>query len=133
MAHILIVEDDAHSAKLLNVRLAHLGHTIMVAQDGNQAFACIQAQAPDLILLDVMLPRISGFQVLEQLKLNRTTNRIPVLMLTVRTDEQSIRTGIEGGADAYLSKPIDFPDLVQRIETCLRRSTRPALRTPHDG
>src|SRR5205809_7337933 len=91
MAHILIVEDDAHSAKLLNVRLAHLGHTIMVAQDGIQAFACIQAQAPDLILLDVMLPRMSGFQVLEQLKLNRTTNRIPVLMLTVRTDTQSIR------------------------------------------
>src|SRR5438093_8876729 len=133
MAHILIVEDDAHSAKLLNVRLAHLGHTIMVAQDGSQAFACIQTQVPDLILLDVMLPRISGFQVLEQLKLNRTTNQIPVLMLTVRTDEQSMRTGIEGGADAYLSKPIDFSDLVQWIETCLRRSTGPVLRSAHDG
>jgi DNA-binding response OmpR family regulator len=133
MAHILIVEDDAHSAKLLNVRLAHLGHTITVAQDGVQAFACIQAQAPDLILLDVMLPRISGFQVLEQLKLNRTTNRIPVLMLTVRTDAQSIRTGMEGGADAYLSKPIDFPDLFERIETCLRRSTTPAIGSPIDG
>jgi DNA-binding response OmpR family regulator len=133
MAHILIVEDDAHSAKLLNVRLAHLGHTIAVAQDGNQAFACIQAQAPDLILLDVMLPRISGFQVLEQLKMNRTTNQIPVLMLTVRTDEQSIRTGMEGGADAYLGKPIDFPDLFRRIEACLQRGTRPALRSPHDG
>jgi DNA-binding response OmpR family regulator len=101
---------------------------ITVAHDGDQAFACIQAQAPDLILLDVMLPRISGFHVLEQLKRNRTTNPIPVMMLTVRTDERSVRAGMAGGADAYLSKPIDFPDLIERIETCLTRRAAPTLR-----
>jgi DNA-binding response OmpR family regulator len=121
MAYILVVEDDAYIAKLLSVRLTHSGHSIIEARDGNQALARARSHAPDLILLDVTLPAMNGFAVLQHLKQNPTTHEIPVLMLTAQTDGRSVLTGIDRGADAYLTKPIDFPDLIQRIERCLSR------------
>jgi DNA-binding response OmpR family regulator len=133
MAHILVVEDDAFIAKLLRVRLEHSGHTITVAPDGNQALTYVQSEAPDLILLDIMLPGMDGFQVAKRLKLDITTSHIPIVMLTARADGQSMMTGIAHGADTYLTKPIDFPDLLQRIETCLRHSALSGLRPPDEG
>jgi DNA-binding response OmpR family regulator len=132
MAHILVVEDDAATVKLLRFRLEHSGHTITVVGDGAQALACVHAQAPDLILLDVMLPGLSGFQVARQLKFDITTQLIPIVMLTARADAQSMMAGIERGADDYLTKPIDFPGLLRSIETCLRHSAMPAHRPPSD-
>jgi len=132
MAHILVVEDAAAIVKLLRFRLEHSGHTITVVPDGAQALASVHAQAPDLILLDVMLPSLSGFQVARQLKFDITTQHIPIVMLTARSDAQSMMAGIERGADVYLTKPIDFPELLRSIETCLRHSAMPARRSPPD-
>jgi DNA-binding response OmpR family regulator len=132
MAHILIVEDNTAITKLLRVRLEQRGHTITAVADGAQVGPCVYAQAPDLILLDVMLPRVGGFQVARQLKLDMTTRHIPIVMLSVRSDAQSVMTGIEGGADVYLTKPIDFPELLRSIETCLKHSAPPAHRPPSD-
>src|SRR5207244_3862022 len=97
MAHILIVDDDAYIAKLLSVRLERSGHSTIWASDGNQALARARAQAPDLILLDVMLPGMNGSAVLKHLKQNQATRAIPVMMLTAQTDGNSVHTGIDGG------------------------------------
>jgi DNA-binding response OmpR family regulator len=128
MAHILIVEDDTFIAKLLSVRLERSGHSVIWASDGNEALTHAHACMPDLIVLDIMLPGMDGFQVLRRLKQHPTTHTIPVMMLTARTDGQSVLTGIDRGAVAYLTKPIDFPDLIQRIERCLTHRTVPRLR-----
>jgi DNA-binding response OmpR family regulator len=128
MAHILVAEDDTAIAKLLRVRLEHSGHTITAVADGVQALACVHAQAPDLIVLDVMLPSLRGFQVARQLKLDITTQDIPIVMLSARSDAQSMMAGIERGADVYLTKPIDFPELLRSIETCLKHSALPTRR-----
>jgi DNA-binding response OmpR family regulator len=126
MAHLLIVEDDVLIAKLLRTRLEHRGHTISWVGDGNQALARAVVVVPDLILLDVTLPGMDGFALLDHLKHNPTTHDIPVLMLTAQTDGRSVIAGIDGGADAYLTKPIDFPGLVGRVEACLTRRAEQA-------
>jgi DNA-binding response OmpR family regulator len=122
MANILIVEDDTLTAKLLSIRLEHSGHTILWAHDGNQGISRAHALAPDLILLDVTLPGMNGLEVLKHLKQSRTTHDIPVMMLTAQTDGTSVLTGLDRGADAYLTKPFDFQDLLRRVETLLERS-----------
>jgi DNA-binding response OmpR family regulator len=121
MAHILIIEDDMYIAKLLSVRLEHRGHTVVWAHDGNQAIARARCHLPDLVLLDVTLPGMNGFQVLQQLKQNPCTHDIPVIMLTAQTDGASVLNGLDRGAEAYLTKPIDFPEVLRRIEACLTR------------
>jgi two-component system alkaline phosphatase synthesis response regulator PhoP len=133
MARILIVEDDAAIAKLLRIRLELNGHTLMVVADGERALPSIHDWAPDLILLDIMLPGLDGFQIARRLRLDITTQHLPIVMLTARADGQSMMTGLGRGADAYLTKPIDFSDLLRHIETCLRQSVQPALRPAHGG
>jgi len=115
MAHILIVEDDVFTAKLIKLGLERYGHTVVVVDDGRAAFAGAREHAPELILLDVLLPGLNGFQILKQLKQHPSTKLIPVFMLTALTDGASIMAGLDGGADAYLSKPVDILDLVNRI------------------
>jgi DNA-binding response OmpR family regulator len=121
MAHILIVEDDALIAKILTIGLQRADHTIFLVCDGTEAFAYARDHTPDLIVLDVMLPGMNGFQILSQLKHHPTTRAIPVLMLTAQSDGASILAGIDGGAEAYLSKPVDIPDIVRRIGVVLQR------------
>ena len=132
MAHILIVEDDAAIAKLLRIHLEHDGHILTFVTDGPQALAAVRAQPPDLILLDVMLPGMDGFQVTKRLRLDIATQHLPIVMLTARADGASMMAGLAQGADAYVTKPIDFPELIRRIETCLRQSVMPALRPAHN-
>ena len=130
MAHILVVEDDAMLAKILTIGLQRADHTIFLVRDGTEAFAYARDHNPDLILLDVMLPGMNGFQILAQLKHHPTTRAIPVLMLTAQSDGASVIAGIDGGADAYLSKPADLPDIVRRIRVVLQR---PKGRNKHAG
>jgi len=127
MAHILIIEDDVFTAKLLSLGLERGGHSIIAASDGAQGVARARAHRPDLIVLDVLLPGMNGFEVLRHLKHNPTTHEIPVLMLTAQTDGRSVLAGIDSGAAAYLSKPVDLPDLLQRIERCLARRAGAAV------
>jgi DNA-binding response OmpR family regulator len=124
LARILVVEDEVNIVKLISVRLERLGHTISAAGTGGAALEAARELAPDLILLDVMIPEINGFQVLQRLKANAATAPIPVLMLTARGHEHDIAAGIEGGAEDYIVKPFSFPELIARVSTVLARHGR---------
>ncbi len=125
MAHILIVEDEANIVSLISIRLERLGHSINSADNGIAAIELAHKLKPDLILLDVMLPLLNGFQVLQRLKADPATAGIPILMLTARGHESDIVAGIEGGADDYLIKPFSFPELIARVSTTLARHRQP--------
>jgi DNA-binding response OmpR family regulator len=124
MARILIVEDETNIFKLVSFRLKHLGHEVLWAQNGGQVLEVARAEMPDLILLDIMIPVYDGFQVLKKLKADTQTQPIPVIMLTARGHEKDVVTGIEGGADDYIVKPFNFPELVARLNAVLARRPR---------
>ncbi len=119
MANILIVEDEPALQKLMQFQLHKSGHEILVAVNGEQALACVESNRPDLVLLDVMLPVIGGFQVLRTLKEDESTSNIPVIMLSAKGQEKDIGTGLELGADDYITKPFHYPDLMVRIDDAL--------------
>ena len=121
MPRILIVEDEPAISFGLEVDLKTEGYTVEVVEDGESAVQRGREGGFDLIVLDVMLPGMDGFQILRQLKHHSKTHAIPVLMLTAQSDGASIMAGIEGGAEAYLSKPVDLPDVVRRIDVVLHR------------
>jgi DNA-binding response OmpR family regulator len=115
MAYILVVEDSPLIATIVRLGLEHGGHSVYVVDNGRVVLHAAQETHPDLILLDVLLPELNGFDVLKQLKAHPTTRTMPVFMLTGQSDGASILHGIDNGADAYLSKPVDMPDLLARI------------------
>lgn len=121
MARILVVEDNPLIAKLVCLGLENSGHAVLVVDDGNAAVQAACEYQPDLILLDVLLPGASGFAVLKELKADLATEAIPVFMLTGQSDGPSILKGLNSGADAYLSKPIDMADLLIRIAAVVAR------------
>jgi DNA-binding response OmpR family regulator len=121
MAHILIAEDEAPIYKFISFRLQKIGHSLCWAQNGGQVVELVQQEQPDIILLDVMMPVHDGFQVLRMLKADPELQRIPVIMLTARGHANDVSIGFEGGADDYLVKPFNFPDLVTRINALLLR------------
>jgi DNA-binding response OmpR family regulator len=126
MAHILSVEEEPYFARLLTIGLQQVGHTSSVIHDGSEVFIYVRDHPPDLILLDVMLPGMDGFQVLKQLKRHPVTRRVPVLMLTGLVDGQAVIPALDSGADVYLSKPVDIPDLLNRITVVLGRANERA-------
>jgi DNA-binding response OmpR family regulator len=121
MAHILVVEDNPLIATLVRLGLEHGGHSVRVVDNGSAVLHTAQESPPELILLDVLLPGTNGFVVLTQLKAHPATATVPVFMLTGQSDAPSILHGLESGADAYLSKPIDMPDLLMRISRLVTR------------
>jgi len=121
-SRILVVEDETDLAELVAINLRGAGHDVTVAHDGNTALAEIQRSQPDLLVLDVMLPDISGIEVCRRLRRNAQTVRIPVIMLTARTDEVDRVVGFEVGADDYVAKPFSPRELVLRVEAILRRT-----------
>ncbi|MDR7543752.1 MAG: response regulator transcription factor [Armatimonadota bacterium] len=124
---ILVVEDDARSRDLLIKYLGARGHQVTGTGDGRDALAAARATEPDLVLLDVNLPGLDGWDVLRAL---RGFSRVPVIMVTVRDAPQDKVTGLEGGADDYVTKPFDLRELDARIAAVMRRyqaSQAPAL------
>jgi len=121
MAGILVVEDSPLIAKLVRLGLEHGGHAALIVDDGSAVLPTADKYQPDLILLDVLLPGASGFAVLKELKAHPATEAIPVFMLTGQSDGPSILKGLDRGADAYLSKPVDMADLLTRIAAILAR------------
>ena len=118
-------EDERELAGLVAFNLRGAGHDVSVAHVGNTALAEIQRSQPDLLVLDVMLPDISGLEVCRRLRRKAQTVRLPVIMLTARTDEVDRVVGFEVGADDYVPKPFSPRELVLRVEAILRR-TMPA-------
>ena len=118
---ILIVEDEKDIVKMLDYNLKKEGYKILVAHDGEDALDVANAKHPDLILLDLMLPGVDGLEVCKQLKLERKTASIPVIMLTAKTQESDKVVGLELGADDYVTKPFSPRELIARIKAVLRR------------
>lgn len=116
--HILIVEDESKIAQFLAKGLNESGYTSAIAKDGMAALSRLQEEAFDLLILDVMLPKLDGWQVLQTL---RTFSKIPVLMLTAKDQVMDRVKGLELGADDYLVKPFSYIELLARIKSLLRR------------
>jgi len=123
---ILIVEDEAPVVTLLRYNLEREGYDVDVAVDGEEALVSVDENPPDLILLDWMLPEVSGIEVARRLRRGAKTKSIPVIMLTARSEEADTVRGLEAGADDYLTKPFSPAELLARVRALLRR-TRPAF------
>ena len=118
---ILIVEDESSVAMALSYTLEQEGFEVVVAEDGREALDAFEEKAPSLVILDLMLPGLSGWQLF---KAFRRGHDIPIIMLTARTEEADRVAGLEMGADDYVSKPFSMRELVARVRTVLRRSER---------
>jgi two-component system phosphate regulon response regulator PhoB len=120
-ASILIVENESAIAELLAVNMKHAGYHPLQARDVDAANALVSEVLPDLIVLDWMLPGVSGLAFLRMLRADSRTREVPVIMLTARTEEQDSLDGLEAGADDYMAKPFSPKELVARIKAVLRR------------
>ena len=118
-SHILVIEDDPSLRELLRQNLEFEGYRTSVAMDGKQGLSMAESLSVDLIILDLMLPRISGIEVCKQLRAQG--NPLPILMLTARDTQMDKIRGLKTGADDYLTKPFDLMELLARIEAMLRR------------
>jgi two-component system, OmpR family, response regulator RegX3 len=118
---ILVVEDEESFVEALTVGLKREGFRVIVGRDGAEALSLFHAVRPDLVLLDVMLPKISGIDVCREI---RTHSRVPIIMVTAKTSEIDTVVGLEVGADDYVSKPYRLRELVARIRAALRRAPR---------
>ncbi len=117
---ILVVEDEKAIADILDFRLKNEGYTVMCAYDGEAGLSAVSDFAPDLILLDVMLPKLDGFEVCKEV---RKTSNVPIIMLTAREEEVDKVLGLELGADDYITKPFSMRELMARIKANVRRSS----------
>ena len=118
---VLIVEDEPAIAELLSVNLRHNGFAPIWAEDGTAAQRELDAQLPDLILLDWMLPGMSGLQLARKWRADARSKAVPILMLTARGDEPDKVAGLDAGADDYITKPFSTQELLARIRAVLRR------------
>lgn len=116
---ILVVDDDKHICELLKLYLENDGYTVYVANDGQQAVNTFQNKTPDLVLLDIMLPKMDGWQVCREI---RKTSSAPIIMLTAKGETFDKVLGLELGADDYVTKPFDAKEVMARVKAVLRRT-----------
>jgi signal transduction histidine kinase len=117
---VLIVDDERRNAELLKVLLTPEGYTLLTATNGEDALGLLAAQKPDLILLDVMMPGMDGYEVATKIKQNPATNNIPIIMLTALDDRNARMLGLNAGAEDFLTKPVDRAELCVRVRNLLR-------------
>jgi two-component system, OmpR family, response regulator RpaA len=122
VSRILVIDDDQAIAELVKVNLELLGHQVSTAHDGIKGLALAQQNKPDMVVLDVMMPDLDGFTVCQRLRQNPATHPIPILMLTALGMTKDKVTGFDSGADDYLVKPFEIPELQVRVRALLRRS-----------
>jgi len=136
MTKILVVEDEPQMRKNMQLVLKREGFTVVTAADGSEGIAAAKRELPNLILCDVMMPEVDGYGVLGALRAERATETIPFIFLTAKGDKSDIRSGMNLGADDYLTKPVAIADLLAAINARLarsqqhRRELRPAFESP---
>jgi two-component system phosphate regulon response regulator PhoB len=124
--YVLVVEDEDALATLLKYNLDKEGHQVGVASDGEEALVMIDERQPDLVVLDWMLPKVSGIEVCRRLRQKSETRNLPIIMLTARGEESDRVRGLDTGADDYIVKPFSMSELAARVRAVLRR-IRPGL------
>jgi two-component system OmpR family response regulator len=129
MNKILIVEDDSNLLETIRYNLVKEGYEVSVALDGAKALDISRNEKPDLIILDIMLPIIDGFEVCRILRKEMT---VPIIMLTARADETDRITGLDTGADDYMTKPFSIRELLARVRALLRRAKMTEVKVPEE-
>ncbi len=118
---ILVVDDEPSILKMVGKRLETEGYQVLVAMDGEEGLKKAQTENPDLVILDLMLPKLNGYEVCTLLKQNPRFGKIPIIMLSARTQEKDEKFGLECGADAYVAKPFENKDLMDRIKALVKK------------
>ena len=121
MAHILVADDDPLLSDLVRFKLEAQGHRLTLVEDGQAALGAIRSDRPDIVILDSMMPILSGLRLLQTLKADADTAAIPVIMLTARKGQDDVVNALQAGADDYMTKPFLPGELVLRIERLLAR------------
>lgn len=117
---ILIIDDEPDLVKMIEVRLKQSGREVLIAQDGQEGLAIARRERPDLILLDLMLPKMDGYKVCRMLKFDKKYKNIPIVMLTARGQEADRALALEAGADAYITKPYQHDVVLAKIAELLK-------------
>ena len=123
MAKILIIEDDKELSHITELELTHEGFSVVTAADGREGFEKIQGENPDLVLLDVMLPRLSGLEILRKVR-NELNSDLPIILVTARGETIDKVDGLNSGADDYIAKPFRIEELLARMKAVLRRTQK---------
>ena len=125
MAKILVVEDEPEIRILVKTILEKAGYSVVEAEDGEAALRLVNEEEPDLVLLDVMIPGIEGWEVCRRIRENEATRRLPIIMVTVRTTDEDIQRSVECGANAHINKPFDQRELLDTIKKLLGETSFP--------
>lgn len=123
---VLVVEDEPHIIESLSFLMKRAGHKVRIARDGDAAIRTMEAETPDLVLLDIALPRRDGLEVCRAIRAEARWRDVRVIMLTARGRELDRRKGLETGADDYILKPFSTSEVVQRVESLLAQGPLPA-------
>lgn len=126
-AKVLIVEDEEHISELIKYNLEASGYQVIAAYDGEEGLKAVFEHKPDLVILDLMLPKMDGISVCNKLRNNKETEDISIIMLTAKSSETDKIIGLEIGADDYITKPFSVRELQARIKTVLRRTKTPVI------
>jgi len=127
MSSVLVVEDESAIAELISINLRHSGYEVTIATSADQAQVVVDRELPDLVLLDWMLPGQSGLQLAKRWRSDVRTRELPIIMLTARNEEADKISGLDAGADDYLTKPFSTKELLARMRAVLRRKAPEAL------
>ena len=122
MASIYIVEDDSNIREIETIALKNSGHTVHAFETAKEFYRKVEERVPDLVLLDVMLPDESGYDIVKKLRKNPATKKLPVIMVTAKTQEIDMIKGLDDGADDYIKKPFSIMELISRVKALLRRT-----------
>jgi DNA-binding response OmpR family regulator len=130
-ANVLIIEDDATIARFVELELKHAGYDVLRAGDGPQGLSLLDSGQVDLVILDLMLPDMDGIEVAREVR--RKGRDLPILMLTARAETHDVVTGFEAGADDYMRKPFEIPELLSRVRALLKRTRSAPQPGPHEA